>query len=397
MAEHRGWDTDEHASPQTAAEKTREKKIWNQVMKQMHEPLEILSQALDQGLLHAGLCLEIIPRPAAPKKKAADDVEAKGDNIRPGEAGFSKVVAEKVQAFSARKGEILQAWVRERGLVTDEQNRVNPGIEAAPGRRQQDQAQLYVVLYLEKLMQAAGEAVQELAEYADKKVEDGTMSKNKFIGPSPSRLRKWVADVFGPDKGPASSGPEMLDAAPTVIYHGDGYSKQKNPEHRHPTTVLQRMGDRWREIYGILGSEESAFGLRVSLANMTIGIVAFLEPTQSFFMQQRLVWSMIIIAIGMTMTSGQSILGFIGRIFGTVVAMIVCLIVWYIVDQKIPVVIVFLWLALFITFYFFIKFPRMINITIMVLVTSLLILGYELQVVTIGAAAAAQGNQPYYP
>lgn len=35
---------------------------------------------------------------------------------------------------------------------------------------------------------------------------------------------------------------------------------------------------------------------------MTVGIVAFLERTQAFFVAQRLVWAMIMIAIGMTMS-----------------------------------------------------------------------------------------------
>jgi hypothetical protein len=37
-------------------------------------------------------------------------------------------------------------------------------------------------------------------------------------------------------------------------------------------------------------------------ATMTIGIIAFLESTQAFFVAQRLVWAMIMIAIGMTMS-----------------------------------------------------------------------------------------------
>lgn len=54
-----------------------------------------------------------------------------------------------------------------------------------------------------------------------------------------------------------------------------------------------------------MASEECAFGVRVACATLTIGIVAFLKETQIFFQEQRLVWAMIIIAIGMSMTSGQ--------------------------------------------------------------------------------------------
>lgn len=40
----------------------------------------------------------------------------------------------------------------------------------------------------------------------------------------------------------------------------------------------------------------------IAAATMTIGIIAFLERTQVFFVAQRLVWAMIMIAIGMTMS-----------------------------------------------------------------------------------------------
>jgi hypothetical protein len=54
-----------------------------------------------------------------------------------------------------------------------------------------------------------------------------------------------------------------------------------------------------------MASAECAFGFRVACATLTIGIVAFLESSHVFFQEQRLVWAMIIVAIGMSMTSGQ--------------------------------------------------------------------------------------------
>ena len=53
---------------------------------------------------------------------------------------------------------------------------------------------------------------------------------------------------------------------------------------------------------------------------------------------------MIMVAISMGTTAGQSLFNFVLRIAGTAVAMIGAYIVWYIVDGKIPGVIVFLWL-----------------------------------------------------
>lgn len=115
----------------------------------------------------------------------------------------------------------------------------------------------------------------------------------------------------------------------------------------------------------------------------------------------------------MSMTSGQSIFGFIGRVVGTAVAMVLSIVIWYIVDQKTPGIIVMLWFFIFLEMYFFIKFPRFLPIFLVAIVTQILIIGYELQVRKIGIAAgeshyfvpleedndfaASSSGQPYYP
>jgi hypothetical protein len=58
-----------------------------------------------------------------------------------------------------------------------------------------------------------------------------------------------------------------------------------------------------------LRSDASAFGLRVAAATMSIGIVCFLQETQTFFLRNRLLWAMIMVAISMSRTAGQSIFG----------------------------------------------------------------------------------------
>lgn len=130
---------------------------------------------------------------------------------------------------------------------------------------------------------------------------------------------------------------------------------------------------------------------------MSIGIVAFLEDSREFFLQQRLVWSMIIIAISMNMTAGQSIVGFVARIAGTALSMVLSFAVWYIVNGETAGVIVMLWLFLFIEMYFFFKFPRYLAVWLVCMVTQVLIIGYELQVLKIGITASTSSGQPFYP
>lgn len=160
VSERRGWDTGEDVSEDIIEEKNREKRVWNEVMKQMHEPFNILSAPIDQGLEHAGICLELLPRPKkAAKKPAPDakdaDVEAQGGS-RPGEAGFAQVVDAKACEFYSRKDELLRTWFKGRALVADEEKRDDPQTRACAKRRQNEQAQLYMVLYMENLMHTAG-------------------------------------------------------------------------------------------------------------------------------------------------------------------------------------------------------------------------------------------------
>jgi len=298
VSERRGWDVDEETLDEVIIEKKREKHIWNQVIKQMHEPFEILAEAVDQGLEHAGILLELIPRPKSAKKAEAD-VEAKAGNIKPGEPGFAAVVDEKIRQFNLKKGELLKAWLRETALANEEYEM--DGIEPEHSeRRERQQAQLHVVLYMENLMHAAGRAVQDLMAFADEKVADGTMSKKRLIVPTFRRLRKWFLSTLKNEDSSAEQSPNLMESHANIMYFGDGYNQKKDPEHLEPVTAWERFGSRLQGISAFFGSEESAFGLRVACATMTIGIVAFLERTQLFFLEQRLLWAMIIIAIGMT-------------------------------------------------------------------------------------------------
>lgn len=287
--------------------KEESQRIWNDIMKQLHEPFEILSEAITQGIDHAGVLLKLFPQPKAQKKAAAQksgadaDVEASGGGLRPGQVGFSSVINAKIETFNSRKGEILRLWAKDKGLCSDGnfENWAQDSTRLFEKRRN-DQAQLYVILYLEKLMQATGEAVQDLVAFAEAKAEDGTMTKKRLIFPSGRRLRKWFLGIFSNEDSTAEDSPDIMETGTNVVYLGQGWMNKKDPEHLPATNAWERFGNGVRRFSRFFGSPESVFGFRVACATMTIGIIAFLESSQRFFIQQRLVWAMIIIAIGMT-------------------------------------------------------------------------------------------------
>lgn len=180
-------------------------------------------------------------------------------------------------------------------------------------------------------------------------------------------------------------------------YLGQGFGKKKDPEHLPPRNAMEKIGEGIRLIPRFFRSESSAFGFRVVCATMTVAILCYLKDTQTFFLQQRLLWSEIMIAISMTRTSGQSVFNFLMRVAGTAGAMVVSYIIWYIVDGKTAGVIVFLWLFIAMAFYPVLKTPKYAVVGILSLVTCILIIGYELQVRKIGVAVATSNGQPAYP
>ncbi|KAB5515666.1 hypothetical protein GE09DRAFT_979456 [Coniochaeta sp. 2T2.1] len=400
LAKPQGWYVNDDTPADIMVEKIRGNQVWEDVMKQVHTKFQILAEVIDQGLEHAGICLEILPKLKVSKKSrrsgsghvdADIDIEACSDETKPGNERFSSFMDKKLQQLYSRTGKILQTL--KSPPAADEASSTHPKHTAASDSMQRDQAQLYVVLYMERLTCAAGEAIQDLVAFADQKVEDGTMTQKRLLFPSGHLLRDWWTGIFKED----SSVEESSDIIETNhVHYGDSYKKKKDPERLPATTTWQHVGNGLYKISDVLGSKESAFGLRVACATMTIGILAFLEQTQVFFHNQRLSWAMITIALGMTITSGQSVFGFLCRVGATCLGMVVSLVIWYIVDQQTAGVIVFLWLFIFIEYYFF-KFPQLIPAVMITVTTQIVIIGYELQVRRLGEAVATKTGQPYYP
>lgn len=170
---------------------------------------------------------------------------------------------------------------------------------------------------MEFLLWSTGRAVLELVRFADLKVEEGVMKKKRFISPDLKQMKKWIFSTFKVEDTNSEQTPDDVETGGTGIYIGDSFKAAKDPEHLPPTNSWERFGNLIRAISHQLSSPESAFGFRVACATLTIGILAYLHDTQQFFVRQRLVWAMIMVAISMTTTAGSGIFGFLGRMAGT--------------------------------------------------------------------------------
>lgn len=370
------------------------------LMKQLHQPFNQMTEEVNAAIMHVLITLEL----AKPPKKEADE-ESKGDLPAPGSTDFAESYKKKVDTFYYSKEKTLKDWCKAHDIELEDEFFETNFMKSATVLthderiRHRYQRQLFFTLYLEYLMYRAGAAVLDLVLFVDKRKQEGALKHNKLIFPGSKTLYKWIYATFG--KEDLSNDSHLmtdLDAGGSEsVYLGNSFGKKKDPEHLPPQNTFERLGDAVRTIPNFFRSDASAFGFRVVVATMTIAILAYLQATQTFFVQQRLLWAMIMVAISMTRTAGQSTWNFALRIGGTAIAMVGAYVIWYIVVGNTAGVLVFLWLWIACAFYVVLKFPKMIIVAILSLVTAVLIIGYELQVEEIGVAASTTNGQPYYP
>lgn len=307
--------------------------------------------------------------------------------------------------FYASKQKTLQEWCHQHGIELPpdffDSSFVHPEkvLLKDENTYERNQRQLFFTLYLEYLLWRVGRSMLDLILYVDKRKQQGAFKRSKVIFPGSKTLYKWFRSVFGQeDISEEDSFTADLDSGGSeAMYLGVQFANKRDPEHLPPRNAFENLGEKVRLIPKFLRSESSAFALRVVAATMTLGIVCYLEQTQAWFLRNRLLWAMIMIAMSMNRTSGQSLFNFVMRVFGTAVAMVAAYIIWYIVDGKTPGVIIFLWLWITCAFYVVLKMPKFIIVGILSLVTAVLIIGYELQVGKIGVTAATANGQPAYP
>ena len=391
-----------HGSEETYdAIRRLESEEWDEMMKISREPYKKLTAAMHDGLSHSLYTLELARKP----KAAPEDVEAKAERAAPGDDGFAGWLEKEITDFHMHRVRTLKEWCARKGIDLpstfwdDTTNHVSLKDKVLPEdvRHRENHQQLYLVLYLEYLTWSIGRAILALVHLADGKVKDGTMKKKRFIFPTYQALKRWFLDALKQGDTSADQALDDHELNGANVYAGDSLRAKKDPEHLPPTNAFERFGDVFRKIPALLRSPESGFGARATLATMTVGILAFLEQTQIFFIKQRLTWAMIMIAIGMSAHAGQGVFGFMGRIVGTVIAMCTSLILWYMADKKTGAVLPLYWFFTFLGFYVVAKFPKFVIVAILAVVTQTLIIGYELEVRVLGVALATSNGQPAYP
>ena len=194
----------------------------------------------------------------------------------------------------------------------------------------------FVFLFMEHLQNELLDDISVLLTYAESKARNTSVRSNKLIHPIHHK---------GKETNCAASRTHHTFGVRPLAMRDAPRSIAKDAEHLLPTGVFERSGEQLGLIPAVLTSPESVFGSRVALASFTLALLAYLPQTQGFFGAQRVIWALIVIVIGMKPESGASIFGYFARIAGTVVAVVLSFVVWYIVDGHTAGVLTFLYIA----------------------------------------------------
>ena len=404
-----------------------ERKEWLELIEGLCLSFTNIVQILDESILHILVLLKLVPVP--PKGNGSrpgsvgDDLEKGADQNA---ASYGDILERRIEEIREQRSKELKVWAEERGFnsvfKTTTKNNMQPSAAGpdigpeASAREVLASTRLHVILYMEFLLYSVSKAILAMVRFAELKVVDGTLSKKRFIFPALKTLVKWAKGIInGDDSSPDIDTFDQLDGSAPVVQLGDSFHDPRDPEHLPPKNRLQAWGNYLRKIPKFLGSEPVSFGARVTIAVMSIAILCYLKYTQVFFIQQRVVWCLVMIAVGMSPTAGSAVFQLLGNLTCTLFGMIGAFINWYIVDQKTPGVIVFFFLFQMFYFYWAAKYPRFLLAFVAGALTHVLIIGrksstktawgcdsdhstgYELQVRVIGHKIATATGQPYYP
>ncbi|CZR54877.1 uncharacterized protein PAC_04761 [Phialocephala subalpina] len=370
----------------------KEKEQWHSIFEQLQGPVLELQKIMAEGLDHSLYQLELVKKP---KGFAKSDIEAHAVDTAPGCKGFSKLLEDGIDRFMKQREGPLKQWCAEKGMDhSTERDSTQPTDYPL---HQRHQSQLYLILDLEYSFLMAARAILDLVKFADSKVEDGTMSKKRLIVPSWRRLKKWVIAACTREDNNLDYQSYSTRSGTVTVYLHDALQADKDAEHLPPATGWEKMTDKLRVIPHFIGSNESTFGFRVATATMCIMIVAFLRNSQKFFIEQRLLWGSIMVAISMSQTAGSGAYGQFLRFSGTALAMVASYIDWYIVDEHTAGIIVFLGITMFLYHYPMIRWQSDPVVPMIGMVTVVLIVGYELQVKQIGIPLSTSNGQVYHP
>lgn len=320
------------------------------VIETLQERLADSTQLTITGLQYVLLVFELVKRKQLEKQYGVCDEESAAGELNPLQPDFAARFEDKMRQYFAHRKELQRTLAPLEPFSTSEKG---PDPEHGDDSRalatdSDVRREFFISVYMGHLQENLLKATLDMINFAHGKIADGTMRRSRLIFPKQDSIRRWLSlnsEKMESKHDPGRRQSSSQATSPTVFDEDVEPGKFPDPEHLPPANIWEKGSVILRSISHLIKSEQSIFGFRVAAASFSVGILAFLHQTQNFFIHQRCIWAMIVIVIGMSPTSGQTMFGFLARIAATVISLVLSLIVWYIVDKHIAGVIVFLYLA----------------------------------------------------
>jgi hypothetical protein len=353
---------------------------WLELVEGARLAFENMTQLLDESISYVLTTLKLIPGKNT-GKATVGDVE-KGQEAKP-ISDFANSLERKIEAFREQRSTDLRAWAQKRGLKSvfqsaSRKRHETPAHEAidpaVASRETLASARPHIILYMEYLLYSVSKAILVAVRFADSMENNGTMMKKRFIFPTVKTVTKWLKSLLNGTESSVELDPA---AEAQSILLGHSFQSPRDPEHL-PPKGFQILGNYMRLIPRFFGSSSVKFGARTAVAVFSIAIMAYLKNTHAFFIRQRLVWSLVMISIGMSPTAGSAVFNLFGNLTFTLFGMIGAFINWYIVDQKTAGVIVMFFVFMCFYFYWAAKYPRFLTAIVAGALTHVLIVGMYL-------------------
>ncbi|KAJ5620029.1 hypothetical protein N7510_004013 [Penicillium lagena] len=339
-----GWDCFRGSDISHPVAGEVEKQQWNWIFEQTLGPTEQLSQAMDDGIDYVACSLRF----RKPRAASRSDHEANG-NVA------AKQLEQMIGDYLKQQQGSLKTWLSWKDMDHPSQvEALKSGRKPADSQiRERHQLQLYFLL-------------------DDRRWHH---EEKRLIIPTWKQMRKWFWASLAREDGELDYQKYGKRSGTVRVYFDDVLQTGTDAEH--------------------LPLKPS--GKRVAVATMTIAIVAFLRNSQLFYIEQRLIWGSIMVAISMTETSGSGIYGQLQRLLGTAIGMVLSYIDWYIVDGRSAGVIVFFGITMVLSNSLYLKLPNDAVLPTIIMATVSLIVGYELQIKKVGIAVSETNLQQYHP
>lgn len=305
---------------------------WRAIFSDIQQPVDEIIAIMLEGLRHVSISVgfqksTVLESVISNGKRNSDSDPESAIGPLPGNAFFVADFQGRLDNFHEKRGISFRKWKDRNHTLHTKENRASSGSRTPTAERVDiKMEQMFVILFMHNLFHHIANIILELAKFTDSK-NPGITEKHLVI-PTTHRLWKLLRQLGKVDglqddcenTGGQTSSVIGTDLARVVSRR----TVQKS--RRSWRKVLRPVTTSMIKVSKIIGSRESLFGFRVAMAVMSVVLVGLLQPTQTWFYNQRGLWALVFIPYSMAPNSGETISMLLFRLVGSGAAIAVAIV-----------------------------------------------------------------------